>query len=67
VSVGGQTQGPLGLASLVTAIRQGAVGAATLVWTPGLPQWTPAGQVAALAAYFAGAHAPPPLPPAPPK
>jgi len=62
VAVDGQTTGPFPLAQLAQAIQAGQVGAGTLVYGGGVTAWTPAGQVPALAAYFA---APPPPPPPP--
>jgi membrane protease subunit (stomatin/prohibitin family) len=59
VSQGGQSQGPFALPQLQTAIAQGQLNAATLVWSPGMSGWLPAGQVPVLAAYFG----PPPPPP----
>jgi membrane protease subunit (stomatin/prohibitin family) len=61
VSQAGQVQGPFALGQIVGAIMQGQVGPTTLVWSPGMPAWLPAGQVGALAAHFT---APPPPPPA---
>ncbi|MEY4546622.1 MAG: hypothetical protein RL685_2817 [Pseudomonadota bacterium] len=64
VSNGGQSQGPFALPQLQAAIAQGQLNAGTLVWSPGMASWLPAGQVAALAGYFGP---PPPPPPAPPR
>jgi membrane protease subunit (stomatin/prohibitin family) len=61
VSQAGQVQGPFALGQIVGAILQGEVGPTTLVWSPGMPGWLPAGQVGALSAHFT---APPPPPPA---
>jgi len=63
VAVNGQTTGPFPLPQLLQAIQAGQVQAATLVYGGGTSAWTPAGQLPALAAYFA---APPPPPPPPP-
>jgi membrane protease subunit (stomatin/prohibitin family) len=60
VSQAGQTQGPFPLPQLIAAIAQGQLNAASLVWSPGMPGWLPAGQVPVLLGYFA---TPPPLPP----
>ena len=60
IAVSGQTQGPFTMAQLTDGIAQGRVTAATLVWTPGMASWVPAGQVPQLAAQF---NAPPPPPP----
>ena len=59
VESGGQATGPFTVEQLQSAIAAGQVGAATLVWSPGMAQWTPAGQVPALAALLT----PPPPPP----
>ncbi len=64
VASGGQQMGPYTVAQLQQAAGQGQLTPDTLVWSAGMAAWTPAGQVAALAALFA---TPPPLPPqAPP-
>jgi membrane protease subunit (stomatin/prohibitin family) len=63
VAVNGQTTGPFPLAQLASAIQAGQVQPGTLVYGGGVTAWTPAGQVPALASYFA---APPPPPPPPP-
>jgi hypothetical protein len=60
VSQAGQSQGPFPLQQLIAGIGQGQLNAATLVWSPGMPGWLPAGQVPALMGYFV---APPPPPP----
>jgi membrane protease subunit (stomatin/prohibitin family) len=61
VALSGQSQGPFGLAQVLSGVKEGQVTAQTLVWSPALGQWTPAGQVPALAGAFA--PVPPPLPP----
>ncbi|MEO8182569.1 MAG: SPFH domain-containing protein [Deltaproteobacteria bacterium] len=60
VSQAGQSQGPFPLQQLIAGIAQGQLNAATMVWSPGMPGWLPAGQVPALMGYFT---APPPPPP----
>lgn len=62
VAVNGQTQGPFNDAQLIQAIQSGQINQATNVWTAALGNWTPAGQVPQLAAYFAAATPPPPPP-----
>ena len=57
--LGGQSQGPFTQAQLAALIAQGQMTAATLVWSPGMPQWGTAGQTPGLAALF--------VPPPPPK
>lgn len=61
VAVNGQTQGPFTAEQLAAS----GVTPQTLVWSPNMAGWTPAGQVAALAAAFRRTTPPPP-PPAPP-
>ena len=61
LAVGGQRTGPFELQALASQAAAGTLTAQTLVWTQGMPQWTPAGQVPALAQIFASM--PPPLPP----
>ena len=57
----GQTHGPMSLAQVSQAIANGQVVVGTFVWTPGMPAWQAAGQVAQLTAFFRSK--PPPLPP----
>ncbi|SFJ61610.1 SPFH domain-containing protein [Planctomicrobium piriforme] len=61
VAMNGQSEGPYDGPQLLAGIRGGKVTAQTLVWSPAIGNWTPAGQVPALAGAFAAA--PPPLPP----
>lgn len=56
-----QQVGPFDLATLQQRILTGQIGRTTLVWKAGLAVWTPAGEVAELAGFFA--QVPPPLPP----
>ena len=60
VAVGGQQTGPFDMQALATQAAAGRLTAQTLVWTQGMAQWTPAGQVPALASIFN--NVPPPLP-----
>ncbi len=60
VAENGQRVGPWSQAELARAIAAGRVGADTLVWSAGMPEWAPARDVPALAALLAAA--PPPLP-----
>jgi hypothetical protein len=60
-AVGGQQQGPFDMARLGQMVQAGQVTRETLVWKQGMPQWTPAGQVAELSNLFGAV--PPPLPP----
>jgi membrane protease subunit (stomatin/prohibitin family) len=61
VAVGNQQTGPFDMQVLSSQASSGALTPQTLVWTQGMAQWTPAGQVPALAQLFA--NIPPPLPP----
>ena len=53
----GQKQGPLTLAELKRRIAAGQLTAGDLVWKEGMPDWIPAGKIAALADDL-----PPPIP-----
>lgn len=59
VALNGAAQGPFLPAQLQQAIAAGQVTRETLVWTAGMAEWQPAGQVPALAGSFV---APPPMP-----
>ncbi len=61
VAVEGKQTGPFDMQTLAAQATSGRLTQQTLVWTQGMVQWTPAGQVAALAGVFASV--PPPLPP----
>ena len=61
VAVGGQQQGPFPLEQVAAAFAQGQIDGETLVWTRGLPAWTPVAQVPQVVA--AAGDSPPPLPP----
>ncbi|MCA9088576.1 MAG: SPFH domain-containing protein [Planctomycetaceae bacterium] len=61
IAVNGQTQGPFNDAQLSQGIQSGQVTPATLVWSPVIGNWTPAGQVPNLSGLF-GATPPPPPP-----
>ncbi|MEZ6126212.1 MAG: SPFH domain-containing protein [Planctomycetaceae bacterium] len=60
VAVNGASSGPFTPAHIAASIAAGEITPQTLVWTASLPNWTPAGQVPALAPHFT--PAPPPLP-----
>jgi membrane protease subunit (stomatin/prohibitin family) len=62
IAVNGQTTGPITMPQLAQAIATGQVTPETLVWTPGMAAWTPAGQVPQLAGQFAATPPPPPPP-----
>lgn len=57
---GGQQAGPFDMAALQGHVAAGRLTRETLVWRNGMTGWTPAGQVAELAALFG--QSPPPLP-----
>ena len=50
----GKTLGPVRESELAKAIRLKHIDATTLVWTVGMSEWKPAGQIDALAPYFDG-------------
>jgi membrane protease subunit (stomatin/prohibitin family) len=60
VAINGQQAGPFDLAALGEKVRAGQVGRSSLVWKPGMANWTAAEAVPELAAVFAAV--PPPLP-----
>jgi membrane protease subunit (stomatin/prohibitin family) len=59
VAQAGQSQGPFPVQQVLAAIASGQITRQTLVWSPGMAQWTAAGEVPQLA----GAFGPPPPPP----
>jgi membrane protease subunit (stomatin/prohibitin family) len=61
VAVGGQQAGPFGLPAIEQKIAAGEITRDTLVWRPGMAEWTKAGEVDDLKTRFASV--PPPLPP----
>lgn len=61
VAVNGQQTGPFDEAALRQQAAAGQLSGQSMVWKAGMAQWSPAGQVAELAALF-----PPPMPPPPP-
>jgi membrane protease subunit (stomatin/prohibitin family) len=60
VSVAGKAQGPFDAEQLVAMISSGTLRRETLVWSQGMEDWQPAGQVSDLADHLAAV--PPPLP-----
>jgi membrane protease subunit (stomatin/prohibitin family) len=60
MAVNGQQQGPFDVGALAAKARDGVLQRSTLVWRPGMANWTPAEQVAELAGAFAAV--PPPIP-----
>lgn len=63
VALNGQQAGPFGMDQLQQLASSAQLRVDTLVWSQGLSNWTPAGQVPALAMLFARQGGPPPLPP----
>jgi membrane protease subunit (stomatin/prohibitin family) len=61
VAIEGKQTGPFDMQTLASQASSGRLTQQTLVWTQGMAQWTPAGQVPALAGVFV--NVPPPLPP----
>jgi hypothetical protein len=61
VAVDGKQTGPFDTQTLESQASMGRLTAQSLVWSQGMAQWTPAGQVPALAEIFA--KIPPPIPP----
>ena len=62
IAAEGQTQGPFTQQQLAERIASGQVSASTMLWSAGMPAWTPAGQVPQLAASFSAVPPPPPPP-----
>jgi membrane protease subunit (stomatin/prohibitin family) len=60
VAADGKAEGPFGADKLAAMIVSGAIKRETLVWSQGMDDWQPAGQVPALAGHLAAV--PPPLP-----
>jgi membrane protease subunit (stomatin/prohibitin family) len=64
IAVNGQTQGPFTPQQMEQGVSAGQLTPETLVWSAGIGNWTPAGQVPQLAPLFGQAPPPPPPPPA---
>ncbi len=60
VVINGQQAGPFDAMKFPDLIAAGQVGPQTLVWKPGMPNWTPAASVPELATFFQ--TTPPPIP-----
>jgi uncharacterized protein (AIM24 family) len=60
VAVGGQQRGPLPEEQVAAEIRAGSLRADAYAYGPGIREWTPIGQVPALARHLPGATAPQP-------
>jgi membrane protease subunit (stomatin/prohibitin family) len=65
IAENGQTKGPFSKATMGRMASEGGLKRDTLVWTPGLDGWKPAGEITELAQLFT-VMPPPPPPPAPP-
>ncbi len=65
MAIGGQQVGPVSEQDVVNAIRSGSADVATLVFTSGMDNWTPLGQVDKFKAHVK-ASAPPPIAAPPP-
>jgi hypothetical protein len=62
---GGQAVGPFSEAEMGAALGAGRIRPETLVWTPGMANWTPAVEVPKLAQLFRAGPGGPPPPPSP--
>jgi membrane protease subunit (stomatin/prohibitin family) len=62
IAVNGQTQGPFTQAQIAQGLSSGQIRPDTLVWSQGMPNWTPAGQVPQLVQMQQTAPPPPPPP-----
>ncbi|MGI9486032.1 MAG: DUF4339 domain-containing protein, partial [Geminicoccaceae bacterium] len=60
VDVGGKAQGPFSGDKLAAMVADGTLRRDTLVWSQGMDDWRPAGQVSELAGHLEAV--PPPLP-----
>ena len=62
VGMGGKSTGPFTIMQIAEEAAAGRFSPTTLVWAPGMREWSPANSVADLASLFG--QTPPPLPPA---
>ncbi len=62
VAVGGNSTGPFTLLQIAEEAAAGRFTPTTLVWSPGMREWSPAARVGDMASLFG--QTPPPLPPA---
>ena len=62
VVVDGRAQGPYSLDVLKAQVASGQLTADTLVWSPSMSEWMPAGSVSALDSVVSRTSAPPPIP-----
>ncbi len=65
MAIGGHQVGPVSADEIVSNIRNGSMQPGTFVFTPGMTDWTPVGQVGVFAPYFQQVAAPAPIPAAP--
>ena len=63
IAVNGQAQGPFNETQLARSIHSGKVLPSTLVWSPAIGNWPPAGQVPGLSGLFGATPPPPPVVP----
>ncbi len=66
VAVDGQSRGPYDMSTLRSQAASGSLTRDSVVWTSGMEEWQPAGQVSALGDLFAAVPPPPPAAPPPP-
>ena len=66
MAIGGHQVGPVSRDDVVTNLRNGTIDGNTLVFGPGLTNWTPLKDVPQLASYLTGASGAPAPPPPPP-
>jgi membrane protease subunit (stomatin/prohibitin family) len=64
VAVGGETKGPFSPNQLAQFVSKGKLNPMSMVWTSGMPSWSPAGQIPQLGQIFSSMETPPPPPPA---
>ncbi|MCH7976217.1 MAG: SPFH domain-containing protein [Bacteroidetes bacterium] len=65
VAVDGETRGPYDMNTLRSQAQSGTLTKDSMVWTKGMDEWQPAGQVSALGDLFAAVPPPVPSPAAP--
>jgi uncharacterized protein (TIGR00266 family) len=56
LAIGGHQVGPLSESEIHARVAQKSADATTLAWGPGLPKWTPLGQIPRFGTLFSGAH-----------
>jgi uncharacterized protein (TIGR00266 family) len=65
MAIGGHQVGPVSAEDIISNIRNGSMQPATLVFTPGMTNWTPVSQVETFAKYFSQVAEPANIPKAP--